>query len=199
MRYTGPKDKLSRKFGEILSGMPNFEINKRPYPPGQHGQKRSKSSEFGNLLSEKQKLRLSYGVSEKQFKRYFDKANRMKGPTGELLIILLETRLDNLVYRHGFAPTLPAARQLVSHGHVMVNGKKLDIPSYQVKPNDEITVDEKAKNMQTLKDSVKNTPAVLEYIQMDKKEIKGKLVRLPERGEVPLNVNERLIVEYYSR
>ena len=199
MRYTGPKDKLSRRFGEILSGMPTFEINKRPYPPGQHGQKRTKASEYGNLLTEKQKLRLSYGLSEKQFYRYFEKANRMKGPTGELLISLLESRLDSVVYRLGFAPTLPAARQLVSHGHVLVNGKKINIPSYLVKPESEISLSDSAKNMTIVKESVKNSPGVIEYVKANKETLTGKLVSFPEREQVPVAVSERLVVEYYSR
>lgn len=199
MRYTGPKDRLSRKYGEILSGMPTFEINKRPYAPGQHGQKRSKTSEYGNLLAEKQKLRLSYGISEKQFYRYFEKANRMKGATGELLISLLESRLDSVVYRMGFAPTMASARQLVSHGHVRVNGKKVDIPSYHVRPQTEITLSEKAQKMPVVQESLKNSPGVIEFVKVDKDAFKGLLSAFPERNLVPVNVSERLIVEYYSR
>jgi small subunit ribosomal protein S4 len=199
MRYKGPKDKLSRKYGELLSGMPMFEINKRPYPPGQHGLKRTKSSEFGSLLHEKQKLRHSYSVPEKQFRRYFMKANKAKGPTGEILIQLLETRLDNLVYRMGFAPTLSSARQLVAHGHVLVNNKKIDIPSYAVKPGTEISLKESTQKIETIKNSLKNTPQVLNYVSVDKNTFKGKLVGMPQRGEIPVNINERLIVEFYSR
>ena len=199
MRYTKAKDKLSRKYGELLSGMPNFELNKRPYPPGQHGLKRTKTSEYGSLLQEKQKLKFCYGIPEKQFRRYFIKANKIKGPTGEILIQLLETRLDNLVYRMGFAPTLPAARQLVTHGHISVNNKKIDIPSYSVKPSSEITLKEKAQKLEVVKNSIKNTPQVLEYISVDKEQLKGKLVEVPRRAQVPVTVNERLIVEFYSR
>lgn len=199
MRYTKSKDRQSRKFGEILSGMPLFEVSKRPYPPGQHGQKRSKSSEYGSLLLEKQKLRFSYGLSERQFKRYFDKANKKKGPTGEILIILLETRLDNLVYRMGFTPTLPAARQLVTHGHVLVDNKNIDIPSYAVKPGSEIALKTSIRENEVVKDSIKNTPQVLDYVAVEKEHFKGKLVNMPNRGQIPVNVNERLIVEYYSR
>lgn len=199
MRYTGPKDKLSRKYGEILSGMPTFDISKRPYPAGQHGQKRSKSSEYGLLLAEKQKLRLSYGVTEKQFRNLFKKANSIKGPTGEILIKLLETRLDNIVYRMGMAPTLPAARQLVSHGHVLVDGKKVDIPSFSVKEGMVITLKEKSKEIPVVKETIKNAPQVLEYVSVDKEKVQGSLVNMPERAEVPVAVNERLIVEYYSR
>lgn len=199
MRYTHAKDRLSRKFGEILSGMPLFEISKRPYPPGQHGQKRTKTSEFGSLLQEKQKLRLSYGLSERQFRNYFKKASKVKGPTGEILIKMLETRLDNLVYRMGFAPTLTSARQLVSHGHVLVNGKKIDIPSYQVKTGSEISLKEEARNMETVKTALKESPQVLDYVSVQKEEFKGKLVTMPERAQIPVNVSERLVVEFYSR
>lgn len=199
MRNTGPKDKLSRKYGELLSGMPNFELNKRPYPPGQHGQKRTKISEYGGLLQEKQKLKHCYCVVERQFKRYFDKASKIKGPTGEILIQLLETRLDNLVYRLGFAPTLQSARQLVTHGHVLVNGKKIDIPSYPVKPNTEISLKEKAQKLDLVKNAVKNTPSVLEYLSIQKEQFKGKLVEMPKRSQIPITANDRLVVEFYSR
>ncbi len=199
MRYTKAKDKLSRKYGELLSGMPDFELNKRPYPPGQHGLKRTKTSEYGSLLQEKQKLKHSYGVTEKPFRRYFVKANKIKGPTGEILIQLLETRLDNLVYRMGFGPTLSAARQLVNHGHVLVDGKKIDIPSYAVKVGTEISLKESAQKMEIVKESIKNAPQVLKYISVQKDLFKGKLIELPQRGEIPVTVNERLIVEFYSR
>ena len=199
MRHTGPKDKISRKYGELISGMPNFELNKRPYPPGQHGLKRTKNSEYGSLLQEKQKLKYSYGLTEKQFRRYFKKANKTKGPTGEILIQLLETRLDSLVCRMGLAPTLASARQFVTHGHVLVNNKKIDVPSYAVKPNSEISLKESVKNLEVVKNSLKNTPQVLEYLNVDKDEFKGKLVELPSRAQIPVNVNERLIVEFYSR
>lgn len=199
MRYTKAKDKLSRKFGELLSGMPNFELNKRPYPPGQHGLKRSKNSEYGSLLQEKQKLKNSYSIPERQFRRYFQKSNKIKGPTGEILIQLLETRLDNLVYRMGFAPTLSAGRQLVTHGHVLVDGKKIDIPSYSVKVGSEISLKDKVRKLEVVKNSLKNTPQVLEYISVQKDDFKGKLLTMPQRGQIPVNVNDRLIVEFYSR
>ena len=199
MRYTRPKDRLSRKYGELLSGMPMFELNKRPYPPGQHGLKKTKTSEYGSLLQEKQKLKHCYGVVEKQFQNYFTKASKIKGPTAEILIQLLETRLDNLVYRMGFAPTLPMARQLVTHGLVLVNNKKLDIASYQVKPGSEISLREKAQKLETVKNSIKNAPQVLDYISVSKEEFKGKLKELPQRQQIPISVNDRLIVEFYSR
>lgn len=199
MRNTGPKDRLSRKYGELLSGMPMFELNKRPYPPGQHGLKKTKNSEYGSLLQEKQKLKHSYGIPEKQFQNYFVKANKAKGPTAEILVQFLETRLDNLVHRMGFAPTLSMARQLVSHGHVLVNSKKIDIPSYAVKPGSEISLREKAQKLETVKSSLKNAPQVLEYLSVSKEEFKGKLKELPQRNQIPVNVNDRLIVEFYSR
>lgn len=199
MRNTRPKDRLSRKYGELLSGMPMFELNKRPYPPGQHGLKKTKSSEYGSLLQEKQKLKHSYGVLERQFQNYFVKANKAKGPTAEVLVQLLETRLDNLVHRMGFAPTLSMARQLVCHGHVLVNNKKIDIPSYAVKPGSEISLREKAQKLETVKNSLKNAPQVLEYLSVSKEEFKGKLKELPQRNQIPVNVNDRLIVEFYSR
>ena len=199
-RYRGPKDKLSRKFGELLNGMPIFEVAKRPYKAGQHGQRRSKPSEFGLLLAEKQKMRLSYGfIFEKQFKKYVDKATRMKGPTGEILLQLLESRLDSLVYRLGFAPTIPAARQLVSHGHVKVNGYKVDIASYAVKPGDIITLSEKAKKMTLVSEAMKNWIDVVPYVKREKDAFEGEFVQAPTREEIPVAVNERMIVEYYSR
>ena len=199
MRNTGPKDKISRKYGELLSGMPSFELNKRPYPPGQHGLKRTKNSEYGSLLQEKQKLRHCYGVSERQFRKYFAKASKIKGPTSEVLIQILETRLDNLVYRMGFTSTLQMARQLVTHGHVLVDNKSIDIPSYAVKPGTEITLKEKARKLENVKASLKNTPQVLDYLSVDKEEFKGKLKEMPQRQQIPVIVNDRLIVEYYSR
>lgn len=199
MRYTRPKDRLSRKYGELLSGMPTFELNKRPYPPGQHGLKKTKNSEYGSLLQEKQKLKHCYGVAERQFRRYFAKAIKLKGPTGEVLIQLLETRLDNLVYRMGFAPTLPAARQLVVHGHVLVNNKVIDIPSYIVKPDTEISLKAGMQSNEIIKAAMKNTPQVLDYISVQKEQLKGKLLQVPQRNQIPVSVNERLIVEFYSR
>ena len=199
LRYTRPKDRLSRKYGELLSGMPSFELNKRPYPPGQHGLKRTKNSEYGSLLQEKQKLKHCYGIPERQFRKYFTSAIKLKGPTGEVLIQLLETRLDNLVYRMGFAPTLAAARQLVNHGHVLVNNKVIDIPSYAVKPETEISIKENIKSNEVIKAAMKNTPQVLDYISVQKEQFKGKLLQVPPRNQIPVTVSERLIVEFYSR
>ena len=199
-RYRGPKDKLSRKYGELLSGMPVFEVAKRPYKSGQHGQRKAKLSEYGVLLKEKQKLRLSYGVlTEKQFRKYVQRATRANGPTGEILIQLLERRLDNLVYRMGFAPTLGAARQLVGHGHILVNNFKVDIASYPVKAGDKIAVHPKARKLTLIEESMKNWIDTLAYIKRDKKEFEGEFVEVPSRELIPVNVNERMIVEFYSR
>lgn len=199
MRRLGARDRISRKYGELLSGMPNFELNKRPYPPGQHGQKRTKSSEYGGLLTEKQKLKHCYNLSERQFRRYFRLASKIKGPTGEILIQLLETRLDNIVYRLGFAPTLASARQLVVHGHVLVDDRKVDIPSFKVKPNSVISLRDKVRKLDMVQNSVKNNPNVLDYLELHKEEFKGKLVEVPQRSQIPINVSERLVVEFYSR
>lgn len=199
-RYRGPKDKLSRKHGELLSGMPVFEVAKRPYKAGQHGQRRAKLSEFGILLKEKQKLRESYGViTEKQFRRYVDKATRKSGPTGEILMQLLEARLDNMVYRAGFAPTLAAARQLVGHGHVLVNGYKVDIASYSVSPGDKITLAAKAQKLPIVQDATKNWIDVLPYIKREKNSFSAEFAEVPSRDQIPVSVNERMIVEFYSR
>ena len=199
-RYKGPKDKLSRKYGELLSGMPIFEVAKRPYKSGQHGQRRAKLSEYGLLLKEKQKLRESFGVlPEKQFQRYVDKATRKNGPTGEILMQMLETRLDNIVYRFGFAPTIGSARQLVSHGHVLVNGFRVDIPSYQVNSGDKIFLGSGAQKMTLVTEAMKNWVDVLPYIKREKNSFEGEFVEIPAREQIPVNVNERMIVEFYSR
>ena len=199
-RYRGPKDKLSRKHGELLSGMPTFEVAKRPYKAGQHGQRRTKLSEYAILLKEKQKLRESYGViTEKQFRRYVDKATRKTGPTGEILMQLLEARLDNVVYRMGFSPTLGASRQLVGHGHIFVNGYKVDIASYHVKPGDKIQVAPKAQKLPIVQDAMKNWIDVLPYLKREKDAVEAEFAEIPSRDQIPVSVNERMIVEYYSR
>lgn len=199
MRNTRPKDKISRKYGELLSGMPSFEINKRPYPPGQHGQKRTKTSEYGSLLAEKQKLKHCYSITEKQFRNYFNKASKIKGPTGEILIQLLETRLDNVVYRLGFAPTLACARQLVTHGHILVDNKKVNIPSFAVKPKNEISLKDKTRNLDVVKNAIKNATVIQDYLSVQKDQFKGKLLEMPPRAQIPITSNDRLVVEYYSR
>jgi len=199
-RYRGPKNKLSRRYGQVLNGMPVFDIAKRPYRAGMHGQKRTKPSEYKILLEEKQKLRFSYGVIlEKQFKRYVDKATKMKGPTGEILMQLLETRLDNIVMRMGFASTIFAARQLVSHGHILVNGFKVDIPSYRLFPGDIVSVKQKSRKIPAMEESMKNWVDALSYIKREKDSFEGELTEVPERKAIPVPVNEIMIVEFYSR
>lgn len=197
-RYTGPKHKLSRRVGISLSG--TGKDMKRPFPPGQHGQnKRRKISEYGLQLNEKQKLRHMYGLNEKQFANLFVKATKMHGVSGENFMILLESRLDNLVYRMGLSHTRQGARQLVNHGHVTVNGKKVDIPSYLVKPSDIIGLQEKSRNLNTVKEALENRNYLPDYVTFDDKSLEGTLVRLPERSELPQEINEKLIIEYYSK
>ena len=197
-RYTGPKFKISRRLGISLSGT-GKEL-KRPFPPGQHGPgQRKKLSEYGLQLQEKQKLRHMYGLSEKQFRNLFDRASKIPGISGENFMILLERRLDNLVYRLGLANTRAAARQLVAHGHITVNGRKVDIPSYLVNVGEVIGVRERSRNLQVIKDSVASNNFVPEYLDFNEKALEGKLTRLPERAELPPEINEKLIVEFYSR
>jgi small subunit ribosomal protein S4 len=197
-RYTGPRWKLSRRLGISLSGT-GKEL-KRPYPPGEHGAtQRRKLSEYGLQLQEKQKLRHMYGLSEKQFRRTFEKAGKMTGVHGENFMILLECRLDNLVYRLGLARTRAQARQLVVHGHVTVNGKKVDRPSYQVKPNDVIGLREKSRNLDIVKEALENRNFLPDYLSFDEEKKEGTFTRLPERSELPSEINETLIVEFYSR
>ncbi|NLY10424.1 MAG: 30S ribosomal protein S4 [Firmicutes bacterium] len=197
-RYTGPTWKLSRRLGISLSET-GKELRKRPYPPGQHGQRRRRITEYGLQLNEKQKLRFLYGISEKQFKKIFQEAVNMPGIAGENFMILLESRLDNLVYRLGFARTRPAARQLVTHGHITVNGKKVDIPSYRVTPGEVIGLREKSRNLQVVQESLEVRPAVPEYLAFDEQNLTGEFLRLPRRDELHPDINEALIVEFYSR
>jgi len=197
-RYTGPKFKLSRRLGISLSGT-GKEL-KRPFPPGQHGPgQRKKLSEYGLQLQEKQKLRHMYGLSEKQFGNLFDKATNMPGISGENFMILLERRLDNLVYRLGLSNTRAGARQLVAHGHITVNGKKVDIPSFLVSVGDVIGVRERSRNLTTIKESLASNNFVPDYLQFHEAAVEGKFTRLPERSELPPEINEKLIVEFYSR
>lgn len=199
-RRTGAKHKLCRQVGYPLCGLAKCPAHKRPYPPGQHGPtKRTKRSEYGIQLLEKQKLRYIYGVQEKQFRRYYEEAARRKGITGANLFELLETRLDNIAYRLGFARTLDGARQLVTHGHVTVNGKRVNIPSYSVKVGDAIGLTEKGRELQVVKESLENRPVLPPYLSFDEATLTGVLTRKPERTEIPVDVNETLIVEFYSR
>jgi small subunit ribosomal protein S4 len=198
-RYTGPVYKKSRRLGFSLLEN-GKELAKRPYAPGAHGNdSRRKSSEYGIQLAEKQKIRLMYGLNEKQFHRLFDKAASMKGKSGYNLLCLLESRLDNVVYRLGLARTRRAARQVVNHGHITVNGVKVDIPSYQVKVGDVIAVKENSLNHPAIKDAVEATLNRPAFVEFDKNKLTGKLVRLPDRSELNNEVNETLIVEYYNR
>ncbi|MBA2873828.1 30S ribosomal protein S4 [Thermaerobacillus caldiproteolyticus] len=198
-RYTGPMWKLSRRLGISLSGT-GKELQKRPYPPGQHGPgQRKKLSEYGLQLQEKQKLRHMYGVNERQFRNTFEAAGKMPGKHGENFLILLESRLDNLVYRLGFARTRRQARQLVNHGHILVDGNRVDIPSYRVKPGQTISVREKSRNLQVIKEALEANNFVPDYLTLDADKLEGTYTRLPERSELPAEINEALIVEFYSR
>lgn len=198
-RYTGPSWKLSRRLGVSLSGT-GKELEKRPYAPGQHGaNQRRKVSEYGLQLQEKQKLRFMYGVNERQFKTLFNKAGKMPGKHGENFMILLEARLDNVVYRLGLARTRRQARQLVNHGHILVDGKRLDIPSYSVKPGQTISFREKSNNLDVVNEAIEVSNFVPEYVTFDADTKTGTFVRLPERSELSAEISEQLIVEYYSR
>ncbi|MCM3720469.1 MULTISPECIES: 30S ribosomal protein S4 [Solibacillus] len=198
-RYTGPSWKLSRRLGISLSGT-GKEIAKRPYAPGQHGpNSRGKKSEYGLQLTEKQKLRHMYGMTERQFKNTYLRAGKLQGVHGENFMILLETRLDNLVYRLGLARTRRAARQLVNHGHILVDGNRVDIPSYSVKPGQTISLREKSANLSVVAESIEVNSFVPEYLSFDADSKVGTFVRLPERSELSAEINEQFIVEFYSR
>jgi len=197
-RYTGPKFKLSRRLGISLSGT-GKEL-KRPFPPGQHGPgQRKKLSGYGVQLQEKQKLRHMYGLNEKQFRNLFDKATKLKGIAGENFMIMLESRLDNLVYRLGLSNSRAGARQLVAHGHVTVNGKKVDIPSYIVSTGDVISLRERSQNLSTIKEALANRNYLPAYLEFNESSVEGKYIRLPERSELPQEIDEKQIVEFYSR
>ena len=198
-RYTGPSWKISRRLGLSLSGT-GKELEKRPYSPGPHGPgQRKKISEYGLQLQEKQKLRHMYGVNERQFRNLFVAAGKLTGKHGENFMILLEARLDNLVYRMGLARTRRQARQLVNHGHILVDGKRVDIPSYRVQPGQVIGVREKSRNLSIIKESVEATNFVPDYLAVDAEKLEGTFTRLPERTELSPEINEALIVEFYSR
>ncbi len=199
-RYTGPKTKIARKFGEAIFGDDkNFE--KRNYPPGQHGnnRRRGKKSEYAIQLAEKQKAKYTYGILERQFRNMFKRATASKGITGAILLQLCESRLDNVVFRMGIAPSRSAARQLVSHRHILVNGEKVNIPSYQVKPGDTVGVREKSKSLEAIENSLANASHVYEWITWDNAIKRGTFVSRPERIQIPENINEQFIVELYSK
>ena len=197
-RYTGPAWKQARrlKYSVLETGK---ELVKRPYAPGQHGQRRTKLSEYGLQLQEKQKVRFTYGMTEKQFKNLFLKASKLEGKAGENFIFLLESRLDNLVYRLGFATTRRQARQLVAHGHITVDGKKVDIPSYLCKPGQTIALKEASRNLVIVKEALENIVARLAFLSYDENTGVGTFVRYPERSEVLPEIRENLIVEFYNK
>ena len=199
-RYTGPKSKIARKFGEAIFG-DDKSFEKKNYPPGQHGnnRRRGKKSEYAIQLMEKQKAKYTYGILERQFRNLFARANRSKGVTGEVLLQLCESRLDNVVYRMGIAPSRSGARQLVSHRHITVNGDVVNIPSYSVNPGDVVGVREKSKSLQTIQDSLSANSSVYEWITWNSEKKEGTFVSVPERIQIPENIKEQLIVELYSK
>ncbi len=199
-RYTGPKTKIARKFGEAIFG-PDKVLSKKNYPPGQHGNgKKKKTSEYGIQLREKQKAKYTYGVLEKQFRNLFEKAQSSKGITGEVLIQLLECRLDNIVFRMGLARTRAAARQLVSHRHIVVDGNVVNIPSYSVKPGQVIGVREKSKSLEIVTDNLAGfNHSKYAWIEWNQPSMSAKYLHIPERADIPENIKEQLIVELYSK
>ena len=199
-RYIGPKTKIARKFGEPIFG-PDKNFEKKNYPPGQHGlaKKRKKSSEYGIQLREKQKVKYTYGLLERQFRNLYQKASKMKGHKGENLIILLESRLDNLVYRLGIAPSRAAARQLVTHRHIVLNGQICNIPSNIVKPGEVIGVRERSKSLEAIQASLSTNKTRCPWLEWNSVSMSGKYLNLPEKSEVPETINEQLIVDLYSK
>lgn len=199
-RYTGPKTKIARKFGEAIFG-DDKAFEKRNYPPGQHGaaKRRAKKSEYATQLMEKQKAKYTYGILERQFRNMFKKASAATGITGEVLLQLCESRLDNVVYRMGIAPTRSAARQLVSHRHILVNGEKVNIPSYQIKAGDVVAVREKSKSLEAISKSLSNANHSYEWISWNNEKLEGTFVAVPSRIQIPENINTQYIVELYSK
>jgi len=200
-RYIGPKTKIARKFGEAIYGADKY-LDKKNYPPGMHGnnKRRRKLSEYALQLKEKQKAKYTYGILEKQFANLFDKASRSKGITGEVLLQLLERRLDNVVYRLSLSPTRAGARQLVSHRHITVNGEIVNIPSYSVRPGDIISVREKSQSLEAITDSLASSrSSQYSWLEWDKSQFAGKFMNVPERSDIPENIKEQLIVELYSK
>ncbi len=201
-RYTGPAWKISRRLGfsTLETGKEFSKPKSRNYAPGQHGpDKKRKLTEYGKQLAEKQKVRTMYGVNERQFVRLFAIAKKLDGVTGTNFLRILESRLDNLVYRLGFAMTRRGARQLVNHGHILVNGKKVDIPSYTCKPGDVISFKEKSNNLAVVNQSLEATLNVVPFVSLDKEKKEGKFIRLPERDEIAKDIQDSLIVEFYNR
>ncbi|MFO0322732.1 MAG: 30S ribosomal protein S4 [Bacteroidota bacterium] len=199
-RYTGPKSKIARKFREPIFG-PDKALEKKNYPPGQHGntKKKGKKSEYAIQLTEKQKAKYTYGILEKQFALTFARAARAHGITGEVLLQLIESRLDNVVYRLGIAPSRRASRQLVSHAHITVNGNGVNIPSYSLKPGDIVAVREKSKSLEIVNNAVSGHVNKYSWLDFDKSTLSGKFISVPERSQIPENIKEQLIVELYSK
>jgi small subunit ribosomal protein S4 len=199
-RYRGPQTKIARKFGDAIFGADKY-FERKNYPPGFHGanKKRRKTSEYGLQLKEKQKAKYTYGVLERQFLNLFKKASQSKGVTGEVLLQLLESRLDNVVYRLGIAPSRPAARQLVSHRHITVNGNVVSIPSYTLRSGDIVGVREKSKSLEVITDSLASRNVAVSWLEWDNNQLAGKFMNKPEREEIPENIKEQLIVELYSK
>lgn len=199
-RYTGPKTKIARKFGEAIFG-DDKSFEKRNYPPGQHGnnRRRGKKSEYAIQLMEKQKAKYTYGILERQFRNMFEKATRASGITGEVLLQLCESRLDNVVYRMGISPSRRGARQLVSHRHITVNGELVNIPSYQLQPGDVVGVREKSKSLDAIQSSLSNSGSTYEWITWNNETKTGTFVSVPGRVQIPENINEQFIVELYSK
>ena len=199
-RYTGPKTKIARKFGEAIFG-DDKSFEKRNYPPGQHGnaKRRGKKSEYAIQLMEKQKAKFTYGILERQFRNLFEKASRSKGVTGDALLQLCESRLDNVVYRFGLSPSRSGARQLVSHRHITVNDSIVNIPSYQVKVGDVVGVREKSKSLNIIVEAKGKDPSTYEWLSWNNEQLQGTFVSIPERIQIPENIKEQLIVELYSK
>jgi len=199
-RYTGPKTRIARKFGEAIFG-PDKYFDKRGYAPGQHGlsKKRKTPSEYAVQLAEKQKAKYTYGLLERQFRNLFEKASRKKGVTGENLLKLLEARLDNTIFRLGFAKSRSQARQLVGHKHVTVNGDVVNIPSYTLRPGDKVAIRERSKNLDVVQTSISGKGKKFNWLSIDEKAVEGTFVDFPERDQIPENINEQLIVELYSK
>ncbi len=198
-RFIGPKTKIARKFGEAIYG-PDKVFEKRNYPPGQHGiNRRKKTSEYAAQLKEKQKAKYTYGLLERQFRIVYADAKRSKGVTGEVLLCLLESRLDNVVYRLGIAPTRAAARQLVGHRHIVVDGEVVNIPSYRVKPGQVVGVREKSKSLEVITNSLAGAAQKFSWLEWDKSTMSGKFLNMPERADIPETIKEQLIVDLYSK
>ena len=198
-RYTGPRGRRDRRAGVMLSEMRKNPFERKPYPPGEHGRGRQRQTEYGMRLMEKQKARWFYCVSEKQFSKAYEKATRMSGVSGENLLRLMELRMDNVIFRLGFATSRPQARQLVVHGHFELNGRKHDIPSAILKPDDIITVKEKSRSLEPIVNAVENVVAVPAWLEADHENFTGRLLHAPQRDEIEIPVEEQLIIEFYSR